>query len=97
MPFLCMLIWGIGSRDQPQKAILAGLHLLEAQRGQFLLESQNRWEVFEGLEEGFRLAVYPSFRCACIAGVHGYFCASSAAKESKDLCAFLPERLEVLE
>ena len=42
------------------------------------------------------MAVYPSFRCACITGVHGHFRTSSAAKESKDLCAFLPEGLEVL-
>ena len=74
-----------------------GLIYSELKAVNFFLSPQNRWEVFEGLEEGFRLAVYPSFRCACIAGVHGYFCASSAAKESKDLCAFLPERLEVLE
>ena len=63
----------------------------------FFLGPQYRWEVFEGLEGGFRLAVYPSFRCASITGVRGHFSTSSAAKESKDLCAFLPESLEVLE
>ena len=42
------------------------------------------------------MAVYPSFRCARITGVRGHFRTSSAAKESKDLCAFLPEGLEVL-
>ena len=76
---------------------LQGFIHSELKEVNFFLGPQNRWEVFEGLEGGFCLAVYPSFRCACITGVCGHFSTSSAAKESKDLCAFLPERLEVLE